>query len=178
MTTCDLAEVCDVTADIRARMNLYENGEGSECAVSDADLRRYADLCREFRDQVEQWGDAVFSGRVEFDPEAERVWKEEGWRLHSRASEMWNRGRMVEAPRRTLERQDALGAALEDLSELLNGWLTPKLSVGPAAKRWRYPDQAATEEGRRRVASLPPLPSDWQPSDPGQQESDRKLRTS
>ena len=178
MITCDLAEVCNVTADIRARMDRRENGEGVDCAASDADLRRYAELCREFCDQVEQWADAVFSGRVEFDPEAERVWKEEGWRLHSRSSEMWNGGGMGEAPRHTLERQNALETALEELRDMLDGWLTPKLSVGPAAKRWRYPDQAATEEGRRRVASLPPLPSDWQSSDPGQQEIYRKLRTS
>jgi hypothetical protein len=85
MITCDLAEVCDVSADLLARMDRHENGEGLGCASSDADLRCYAELCREFRDQVEQWADAVFSGRVEFDPEAERVWKEEGWRLHSLA---------------------------------------------------------------------------------------------
>ena len=60
----------------------------------------------------------------------------------------------------------ALHAALWDLQRLLKGWVSPKLAVGPAAKRWRYPEQAATEEGQRRVASLPPLPANWEPDDP------------
>jgi hypothetical protein len=72
----------------------------------------------------------------------------------------------------------ALHAGLWDLDRLLKGWVTPKLAVGPSAKRWRYPDQAATEEGRRRVASLPPLPADWQPVDPRLRAPDRKPSTS
>ena len=178
MTTFDLAEVRGFTADIHARMDRRVNGEGSDCAALDADLRRYTELCREFYDQVQQWEDAVFSGRVVFHPEAERVWKEGGWRLHSQATEILNRGQDTEAVCYDLAWKRDLQDAIEDLYEMLDGWLTPKLSVGPAAKRWRYPDQAAIDEARRRVASLPSLPSDWQPSDPDQQEVSRKLRTS
>jgi hypothetical protein len=178
MTTFDLAEVRGFTADIHARMDRRVNGEGSDCTALDADLRRYTELCREFYDQVQHWEDAVFSGRVVFDPDAERVWQEGGWRLHSQATEILNRGQETKAVCYDLECKRELQDAIEDLYEMLDGWLTPKLSVGPAARRWRYPDQAASDEARRRVASLPALPSDWQPTEPAQQETYRKLRTS
>ncbi len=45
MTTYDLAEVRGSTADIHARMNRRDNGEGSVGAASDADLRPHAELC-------------------------------------------------------------------------------------------------------------------------------------
>ena len=38
--------------------------------------------------------------------------------------------------------------------------------------------QAATEEELRQVASLPPLPADWEPDAPGQGAVLRKIRES
>jgi hypothetical protein len=178
MTTYDLAEVRDFTAGIGTRMDRCLNGEGTDCAAPDAALRHYAELCREFCDQVRRWGDAVFSGRVEFDPEVERVLKEEGWRLHSRVMEALSHTEMTGTQRDTLSELTASQIALSELDRLLNGWVTPKLAVGPSATRWKYPDQAATEEEIRQVASLPPLPADWEPDDPGQPAVFREIRRS
>ncbi len=165
MTTFDLAEVRGFTADIHARMNRRDNGEGSECAALNADLRRCDELCREFCDQVRQWGLAVFSGRVDFDPEVEEVLKEDGRRLSSRAMELWRYSQAFETPCSNLDEQVHLKDALWDLDRLINNWVTPKLAVGPSARRWMIPGSAATEEEIKRVASLPPLPVDWQSAD-------------
>jgi hypothetical protein len=178
MTTFDLAEVRDFTADIGSRMDGCDIGDGMECTKLTVILRRYADVCREFCDRVRQWGDAVFAGRVEYDPEVEQLWREQGTWLHSQATWAWQCGQNGEGPCHDLEGQTELRVAIDDLDRLLRLWVTPKLAVGPAAKRWRDPDQAPTEEGRRRVAALPPLPPDWEPEDPEQRARFQRLRKS
>jgi hypothetical protein len=178
MTTFDLAGVRDFTAAMDARMERCDTEEGTECAKLDAILRRYAELCREFGDHVRGWGDAVFTGRVDFDPEVERLWREEGSRLRARAMEAWQCGQAAEGTYFILEGLDSLRAAIDELGRLLQGWVTPKLAVGPAAKRWRYPDQAATEEERRRVASLPPRPANREDHESRPPAPDREFRTS
>ncbi|MGP0067542.1 MAG: hypothetical protein ACLQGP_28600 [Isosphaeraceae bacterium] len=177
MTTFDLAEVQGFTADIHARMNRPNNGEGSECTALDADLRRYTELCREFCNQVRQWGLAVFCGRVELDPEVEEVLKVDGRRLYSRATEVLRFSQGAETSCYRLDEQAHLEDALRDLDQLVNRWITPKLSVGPSARLWMIPGIAATEDEIEQVASLPPLPIDWQSAEPRQQERPRKLRT-
>ncbi len=176
MTTFDLAEVRRLTADLHARMNRCDNGEGAECSNLDGALRHYAALCCEFREGVRQWGRAVFSGRVAFDPEVERAWREEGQRLYARALEMSAYGARAEVPCYVLDGRAALGAAVWDLYRLLNDWVTPKLAVGPAARGGLVFSPKAAEEARRRADALPPLPADWQPGDPRQQARFRKLR--
>jgi hypothetical protein len=167
MTTFDLVEVRGFTADIHARMDRRDNGDGPECAALDADLRRYAELCREFCNQVRKWGLAVFSGRVEFDPAVEQVLREDGKELHSRAMTLWKDSQGSETSRDRLDEQVHLKDALRELDRLINRWITPKLAVGPSARRWMIPGSAATEEAIARVASLPLLPADWQSGDPG-----------
>ena len=69
MTTFDLADVRRFTADLDARMDQCDNGEGMECANLDGTLRQYAVLCCEFCEQVRLWGRAIFYGLAAFDPE-------------------------------------------------------------------------------------------------------------
>jgi hypothetical protein len=177
MTTFDLAEVRVFAADLNTRMQRCDNGEGMECATLEADLRFYANLCCEFSGQIRQWGRAVFYGCVEFDSEVERVLKEEGRRLRSRAMESLDRGQKAECY--ILDEHDRLQSALWDLDRLLKNWVTPKPAVGPSARQVHANlDPAVVEEGRRRIESLPPLPADWQPDDPRQQAMYRKLRNS
>jgi hypothetical protein len=178
MTTFNLAEVHDFTAGIGTRMERCLHGEGAEWATLDDALKNYARLCREFIDGVRQWKDAIFHGRAEFDPQVEVLLKEEGRRLHSGALDRYTHGRQSEVSSSPSENLDALAAALRDLERLLAFWVTPKIAVGPSATRWKYPHQAATEEEIRQVATLPPLPADWEPIDPDQRERFRKLRKS
>jgi hypothetical protein len=178
MTTFDLAEVRGFAADLDARMDRCDNGGGTECATLDAALRHYAELCCEFREGVREWGREVFSGRVEFNPEVDRAWRDEGWRLLGRAMDLWRRSRMASGRCSNLDGRALLQSALWDLERLLKGWVTPKLAVGPAARQTQALDSAAIEEVRRRVASLPPLPEDWEPDDPRQRAAYRESRTS
>jgi hypothetical protein len=144
MITSDLSEVSHFTADIDARMD----------RTLDDTLRHYAALCHEFRDGLRRWGRAVFAGRVEFKPEIEQVWLEDGRRIYSRAMAVHASGLKSAGPRATLENLASLEAALDDLDRLLSGWVTPQLAVGPSARRRLMPDHAATEEEIRRVALL------------------------
>jgi hypothetical protein len=178
MTTFDLAEVRDFAADLDAKMTRCDNGEGMECATLSDALQRYAELCCKFIDVVRQWGRAVFTGRAEFDPEVERILKEEGSRLQSRARDLCGRGQRAEGTCYTLEGARFLQAALWELDRLLNPWVSPALAVGPLARRKRPLDLAEVEEARHRVASLPPLPAEWEPADPQLRAMYRKLRTS
>src|SRR5436189_5417802 len=88
MTTFDLAEVRGFAADLEARMDRCDNGEGTECANLDGTLRHYAVLCCEFCEQCREWGRAIFAGQSAFDPEVERLWIDEGVRLYGRAQEL------------------------------------------------------------------------------------------
>ncbi len=178
MPTFDLAEVREFAADIDARMNRCDNGEGMECANLEATLVYYADLCCKFHERVRQWGREVFAGRVAFDVEVERVWKERGSRLYNRAAGLLAYSQRAEVECYHLHGQDTLRSALWGLYYLLNDWVTPQRAVGPSARRGLPLDAAAAEEARRRIEALPPLPADWQPDDLKQQVMYRKLRQS
>lgn len=176
--TFELADVRDFAADLNARMDRCDNGEGMECSSLDATLRHYAALCCEYLDKVRQWGREVFAGRVAFDTEVERVWRDEGNQLYGRATEILLYGQTAEVECFTLDGQDALQSALWELYHLLDGWVTPKLAIGPSARQGLALDPEAAEEALRRLESLPPLPNGWQPDDARQRWRYRKLRTS
>ncbi len=178
MTAFDLAEVRDFAAGLNQGMDRCENGDGVECATLDETLLEYARLCCDFSSQVRRWGREVFAGRVAFDPDVERVFREEGDLLYSRAFEMWTHARKAETPRNTLDVQSTLQAALWDLGRLIHGWVTPGLAVGPSARQGLVLSAAAADEARKRIASAPPLPANWQPDDVRQQATYRKLRKS
>lgn len=180
MTTFDMAEVREFTNDVWSRMDQCDNGEGMQCANLDDTLRRYATLCREFHERVRQWGRAVFAGRVAFDPAVENLWKTEGWRLYVRARELLSAGYKAETegPCYSLDGKHALELALWRLHEFLSEWVTPKLAVGPSARRGLPLEPADAEKVRQQVESLPPLPAGWQPDNERQRKWFRKLRTS
>jgi len=176
MTTFDLADARGFTAELDARRIQCDNGEGMDCADLDNTLRHYATLCSEFRDGVRLWGREVFSGRVAFDPEVERVFLEEGNKLYFRSMEMLAYGQKEETGTVVLDGRVALQSALFLLNQLLAGWVTPRLAVGPSA-RVRLPQEGPlADEIRRRIQELPPLPADWRPSDPRQQRFFSLLR--
>jgi hypothetical protein len=165
MTSFDLAEVRRFTADLGARMEQCDNGEGMECANLDDTLRNYAVLCFDFCEQVHQWGRAIFYGHAAFDPEVENLWQREGLELYRRASELWCYGQDMHGQCFVLYNGAALGAALWRLERLLMRWVTPRRAVAPLARRGIPLTGATKQEVQRRVDALSPLPSDWQPSD-------------
>lgn len=178
MMTFDLAEVRGFVADLDTRMTRCQNGEGMECATLDAALRHHAALCREFSDEVRRWGREVFAGRVAFDPEVERVWLTEGRRLYARVMDMYAHAPRAETSCQILEGQAILAPVLLGLDRLIKGWVTPRLAVGPSARRRLTLEPSVAEEAHRRIESLPPLPADWKPDDPRQRAMYQRLRTS
>lgn len=176
MTTFDLADVRRFTADLDARLNQCDNGEGLECANLDGTLRHYAKLCCEFCDQVRQWGRAVFYGKAAFDPAVEQLWLGEGHELFRRAAELWGYGQDKQGECFVLENGAALGSALWRLDRLLTHWVTPQLATSALARRGVSMSAAVKAEVQQRVDALPPLPAEWQPADPRQRPLGRKLR--
>lgn len=163
MTTFDLAEVGKFVADLEARMEECDNGEGMECATLEAILRHYANLCCEYRDNVRRWGRGVFSGKVAFDPQVEQIWKMEGRKLFDRALQISVYGQKAQVPCYILDEQSALQSAVWGLHRLLFPWIAPKLAVSPSARQGLGADPEAIQDAREIVASLPALPADWRP---------------
>ena len=91
-----------------------------------------------------------------FDPEVERVWREEGARLFGRACILWTSAQTAEGPCDILDGKAALESALWGLQQLLQGWVTPMRAVSPAP-RVVIPE-AAAQEIMQRLKMLPPLP--------------------
>jgi hypothetical protein len=176
MMSYDLAEVRRFTAELDARMDECDNGEGMECANLDGTLRHYAVLCREFSERVRQWGRAIFYRQAAFDPEVEKLWLEEGIELYRRASGLWAYGQEMHGECFVLQNGAALGSALWRLERLLCAWVTPKPAIAPLARHGVAQNDAAKEEARKRVEALPPLPADWQPTDPRRRPLFRKLQ--
>lgn len=178
MTTFELNDVRAFADQLSADIARCENGEGMECASLESALHYYADLCCKYMDVVRAWGRDVFAGRVEFDREAEQILRTKGQRLYAQATETIACSQKAEGRCYELENRRLLEAALWHMQGLLDNWVTPKLAVGPMARQGLPLSEAAAEEARRRVASLPPLPADWEPTDPHMRAIHRKLRRS
>jgi hypothetical protein len=178
MPEFDLESVQIFMNDIAAEMDRCDNGEGMECATLDDALVHYGDLCCKLAWQIQRWGQEVFAGRVAYDPEVEKLWRERGSRLYSRAWQLRGVGQEAEEPCYTLEGRTHLEVGLGELSRILMRWVSPRKAVGPAARQGIDLDSDSAEVVRRRIDSLPSLPSDWEPADPAQREMYRKLRSS
>ncbi len=176
MTTFDLVQVQDFVASIDARMGPDLNGARDNHAALATALREHGELCHEFTEKVRAWGQAVFSGRIEFDPEVESVVRAEGARLANRVADLEKLGLAAGLADVTLGAMDAFRSAVERMNRLLNHWVRPQLAVGPGPRHWRHVTPEMIEEARRRVAALPPLPADWLPDDPEQRARFQKLR--
>jgi hypothetical protein len=176
MTTFELADVRRFTADLDARLDRCDSGEGMECANLDGTLRQYAELCCEFCERVRQWGRAIFYGQAAFDPEVEKHWLGEGTALYRRASDLWASGKEMEGECFVLENGAALGSALWMLHRLLLSWVTPQRAIAPLARHGVVLAQAMKDEAQKRVDALPPLPADWQPASLRRQTLSKKLK--
>ncbi len=177
MKTFDFAEVRGFAAALDARLDRCDNGEGIQFANMDATLRLYAGLCCEYCEEVRDWGRAIFYGRAAFDPEVERIWRDEGLRLYRRASELWNNGRESNGTSFVLEGGAALGSALLQLHQLLAEWVTPKLAAAPLARQGIAVTLSDRADVQKRIDELSPLSADWVPVDSRQLAQFKKLQT-
>ena len=119
-------------------------------------------------------GDLLRTGA--FDPEVERLWLDEGIDFYRRATDPWAYGQEKQGECFVPENGAALGSALWRLERLLSAWVTPKPAIAPLARHGVALTQAAKEESQKRVEALPPLPADWQPTDPRRRTLFKKLQ--
>lgn len=164
--TLDLAAVRRFTDDLNDQVRRCENGEGITCSNLDEAISHYVRLSASLHDYIGQWAQAVFSGRLEFDPDVDSLLNAEARRLLRRAKQIAARGRVMDGECFELKALDALHYHIVNFDYFLENWVKPRLAVSPAPRNRLH--QPVAEEIAKRIAALPLLPSDWRPSDPDQ----------
>ncbi len=165
MVTCDFAEVKEKTDRLAAELDKCESGGASYCDNLDRTLTYSAERYFKFAEDVRRWADDVFCGRVIFDAAAETLWKATLENFFQRATRLLSNGNAASGEHGcdTMDGTNKLRIALFQMSQLLHPWITPTSAVGPSARQPYSTDQTKLEEGRKKLASLPPLPPDWKP---------------
>lgn len=175
MTTFDLKQVNKVAETVNAEMDQCGHGEGVNCATIETIVTCYANGCCSFMQQFRKWTNDVFAGRVAHNEQAERSWQLELTKLRDRAMQLANYVTQAESMCHSLDEENRLCAVIYDMDWILQNWVSPKLAVGPSARRVLKPE--LVEAARRRVAALKPLPKDWKPYGEDQQKMYQKLRS-
>ena len=174
IATLDLPAVRQFTEDLNIRLRGCGNDEGMFCSNLDATIHCYVKLCEELRSWLGQWTDAVFAGEVAFDAEVDNLFKTEAQHLLDRTKEVAAYARAIEGQCYELTGLNALHYHVVDFGYLLQNWFSPQLAVGPAP-RVKVP-KAVEQQALERLKSLPPLPSNWQPTDAEQRARFQKQR--
>jgi hypothetical protein len=173
--TLDLIDARRFTDELSDRLRRCDNGEGMICSNLEESISHYIQVCDDLRDYINAWARAIFAGQIAFDAQAETLLNRISQQVLRRAKSLAAQGRTMEEDCFDLGRLDALHYHIADFDYLLENWVSPRLAVGPAA-RVKLPD-AAVEQAAQRVKELPPLPVDWQPTDPEQLVFFQKQRT-
>jgi hypothetical protein len=158
LATLDLPAVRRFTDELSGRARRCDNGERMEWSALEKDVQHYAILCRELREAIRQWARAIFTGEIEFDTEAENLWKAETGRLLQSAKKIAEQSQKFEGPGYELDGLNRLHRHIADLDQVVAHWVSPRLSVGPAA-RVKIPEQIA-EIMKERLKTLPPMSKD------------------
>jgi hypothetical protein len=159
----------EMTFDYLAVQNFTTNLENqrgradtdSRAAYQKLELRinGYTEMCFSMRAYINGWARSIFTGEVDFDPEAEAVLKEELERLVVGAKQVAALGRALGEPAVLSAGLAKLHYHIADLGYILENWVSPQLAVSPAP---RVKLSAKVEqEIRERLKTLPPLPSDF-----------------
>jgi len=176
MTTFDFNKVREFADDLNGKLDRCDHGEGEACATIEKSLELYAECCCSFYTAIRQWARVVFAGRVAFDVTTERMWLAELERLYARAMRLSGLIANFQTPCYTLDEGRNLGYALFLLTRLRDDWKTPSIAVAPSARRQLSSEKIA--KAKKKLASLPPLPKNWEPSNPDQRLQFHKLRSS
>jgi hypothetical protein len=166
MTTFDFTAVRKLADGLNEKLDRCDHGEGAECATMESALRLYAECCCDFYFAAREWARDVFAGRVAFDATTEQTWLAELERLYQRAVKLADVILELDAPCYALDEECRLQSAVWSLTRLRENWVTPQYAVGPSARRQLSDEMIAS--AKRQIASLPPLPTDWEPSYPDQ----------
>ncbi len=151
LTTYDLPAVQQFALEIHSRRASC-NGEGMFCSNVDESLGCHFKVCDELIQAVTNWAREVFAGRIEFEPEVERVFKSELERALDDARSCAQFGRSVTTECFNLERLSSLESAVQRIDFLLKNWISPQKSVAPGPRV--TPSAAADAEIRNELGRL------------------------
>src|SRR5262249_26901389 len=84
MAAFNATKVQALAADLSARFDACDNGEGMDCANLDETMQRYASLSCTFCAAARRWAREIFAGRTTYDAQAEQAWQRELAKLHER----------------------------------------------------------------------------------------------
>jgi hypothetical protein len=157
--------VKEKTDSLESKLNECEGEESLYCHNLETTLSCSADHCLKFVEEVLQWSSDVFSGSVIFDPAAEQLWKASLENFYQRGTRLLSNGYAASGEHgcSTMSGANKLRIALFEMQKLMYSWVAPTLAVGPSSRQQYATDPAKIEEGKRKLASLPLLPSDWKP---------------
>lgn len=175
MTTFDLKQVNEFAQEVNAKLDRCDHGEGIGCTTIEAFLSCYAGNCCDFIQKLRKWRGDVFSGRVAYNEQAERSWQLELTKLRDRTKKLADYATQAEAMCHSLDEENRLCNTIYEMDSILKEWVSPRLAVGPSARRTLKPE--AVEAARRRIASLKPLPKDWKPYGEEQQKMYQRFRS-
>jgi hypothetical protein len=175
MTTFDFNKVREFADGLNGKLDRCDHGEGDQCATIEKSLELYAECCCSFYITARNWARDVFTGKVAFDATTEQMWLAELERLYTRSMKLSGVIARFQAPCYTLDEGRHLTYALFWLDYLRDNWRTPRLAVGPSARRKLSPENIA--KAKEKLASLPSLPKDWEPSNLDQRVRLHKIRS-
>jgi len=137
MTTFDLAEVSKFDADLKARRDDCDHGEGNACATIEDALLHYAKICSDYVAETKAWGQAVFTGQAAFDPAVESLLRSTGAVLVNCATDLLLHSRFAQKDCAVCEESESgrnLKAALYEINKLVEHWVTPSRGIGLSLK--------------------------------------------
>ena len=172
-----LDDVPAFAADLRSRVEQCDNGEGNFCSTLDATLAYYAQLCCELNSVVLHWKDGVFTGHLAMNVADDAALHDVTEWLFLRVSQLTGYSSRQLEKCYQFDNLESLQLGAGRLRELLEPkWRTPKLSTAPGPRNRAELSDEDRQDAQGRLADLPPLPADWQPSDRQQQQMYRKLK--
>jgi hypothetical protein len=122
-------------------------------------LNSYSHVCSSYLDETRCWGHAIFAGRLELDPEVERLLRSAGERLLRSMGEFLLPPLASDDSLTSSKAWQSFTSARHDLERFMRLWVTPQRSVSPSARIGFGNEPTLAEEALRRLASLRPHPT-------------------
>ena len=153
----DLPAVRRFTEKLNGQLHQCDKGAGIICSDLEKNINFHVQLCRELRSFINDWARTVFTGQTPFDREIEDQLKFAAWQFLQRAKPVAARGRSLDGWCFVLQGLNELHYHVAYFGDLLENWVSPRPSVGPAPRVTL--SEAVTQEVSERLAQLPAVAS-------------------
>lgn len=161
----NLEIITDFTNQIKSKMDQCDNGEGLYCSNLEDACEHYSSLCKEFTQKIREWLQLIFSGQIQFDQKAEKIWLDVGHDLSRHASQLHEIAKEDQLICYVIEGKENLFNNLTELNSILGNWIRPQLSVSPSPRMAVHLTDEQIKDAKQILSTLPPLQKDWEPSE-------------